>query len=257
MNSSLRQRFQHHPTLPGALYLDLNGRRWEVTFDPAVADAHPGRVRLLTLGEPLLEELLALVGPPVSVETGRGLVRARAGELIRWYAVRGGSLIPVSTLAQFRENLNMGTEELTEAHRVEIQQDIEREAVKRYHQVAGAEQKRKEERRAGLEERGRLLLALAAACQQVLLDTTLFEPAWRSLLRYPFAPLARLVGSPEEAEVVRARSRIPDPDAARRRLEAADKEARTLVHHLQAMTLAAQPSSAQTITVTLEILPLS
>jgi hypothetical protein len=59
--SSLGGRFAPNPEIAGALRLDWSGRTWEVTFDPAVADRHPGRVRLLTYGEALLKELAIVV----------------------------------------------------------------------------------------------------------------------------------------------------------------------------------------------------
>ncbi len=234
MTSSLRERFRPHTSVPGGLYLDLSGRQWEVTFNPQVADAHPGRIRLLTLGEPLLEELLDLVQPPLQTDSGRGILRASADGVTRWYAVRDGRLTPIGTLADLRAALEGGVEEVTHSHLELAEREVREAAMERNRHMAELSRRREEEHRKALEERGRLLLALATACQQVLLDTALFEPAWRAVqaLRFPFAPLARLAGSPDEEEVRRLRGRISDAEAARRQLEGLRRDAEELVRRL-------------------------
>jgi hypothetical protein len=232
--SSICNRLQPHPAIAGALYLDLHGRQWEITFDPAVADAHPGRIRLLTPGEPLLSDLLDLVLPPAAADSGRGLLRAATGETTRWYAVRGDALAPVESLVHLRAALEDPQEVRRDVHVQRAREDLEAAAGEIRRRNEELEKVRQEERRAELEERGRLVLARAVACQQVLLGTDAIDAAWDAVARagYPLSPLARLVGQPEDADVRRARARISDTEAAHRQLDVARRDAEQLVRRI-------------------------
>jgi superfamily II DNA or RNA helicase len=233
-SDAVGSRFTPHDEIDGAFRLDLNGQSWEVTFTPEVADAHPGRVRLLTPGEPLLNELLTRVDRPVGSVRGRGIIRAAVGGIVRWYRVTGRSVEPIYTLAQLRATLDVPIAEVTEEHIDRVKEELDRvlEADARRRQEWEA--KRAAEYRVALEERARLVLATAAACRMVLDGLEDFEAAWKAVVRlkYPYAGLARLVGRPTDPDIQAAREAIPSPEAARGRFDSATREARKLLHAL-------------------------
>lgn len=233
--SSLGSRFTPHRQIAGAFELDLGGQIWAVTFDPEVADAHPGRVRLLTPGEPLLVELLALVDPPVGEASGRGVIRAVGGNAVCWYRPEGERVEPLSTLGALRAALEGRPEEVAAGHlecaRRELGQSVEAQARR----AEAWKRRQDEERLSALQERARLVLALAVACRMALAGIHDREIAWRAVVGsgYPFAGLARLVGQPAASDMGTA---VVDagtsPDQARRQLERAREEAKGLLHAL-------------------------
>ncbi|HHV54949.1 MAG TPA: DEAD/DEAH box helicase family protein [Firmicutes bacterium] len=201
--SSLGRRFRLHPEISGALVLDWAGRSYDVTFDPAVADAHPGRVRLLTYGEPLLAEMLASVPAPVEAVGGPGVIRACAGEVRGWFALsRDGSLLPITSVGQLDEVLNGSQVAVDSSHLVEARRAVQAAAEKRLSCAAEMDRAIENIRRGTLEERARLLVARAAgflvAAEGCDPSTALARLAEKG---YPWAGLIRLVGYPEAAEV--------------------------------------------------------
>ncbi|MEM1043499.1 MAG: helicase-related protein [Bacteroidota bacterium] len=102
-------RFRLHPTVPKAFVVEYGGDDHTVTFDRAVADAHPSTVELLTYGHPLLPVLLR--EPHERVE---GLVPpyARLAEAalgaVGWYEVERGE--PVHMVQRLREEPPAGEE---------------------------------------------------------------------------------------------------------------------------------------------------
>ncbi|MBE3577567.1 MAG: DEAD/DEAH box helicase family protein [Limnochordales bacterium] len=216
--SSLGFRFIPHPEIPGALVLDWAGRSYGVTFDPDIADAHPGRVRLLTYGEPLLTEILETVPAPVEAFAGPGVIRACAGEVRGWFAPSAdGSLCPITSLRQLEELLNGPPLAVTSSHLWEAQRAVEAVAKKRQSYVAEIDRTIENSRRGTLEERARLLIADAAAC---LMAAEGCDPS-TALARlagqgYPWAGLIQLVGYPEIAEVeARSATCLPEELPAR------------------------------------------
>lgn len=101
-----RERFRPHSQMAKVYGLrDEEGGEVAVTFDPAVYDAHPETVRLLTLGSPLLEALLgqaarkgegtAVLGPFLRLEAEGPLER------VGYYVLDGeGRPRPVCRLAE-------------------------------------------------------------------------------------------------------------------------------------------------------------
>jgi hypothetical protein len=103
-------------------------------------------------------------------------------------------------------------------------------------QLEEREAKRVQEERHRMEERARLTLAVAVACRKLLDDLEGFEAAWRTVVSsgYPFAGLARLVGRPDDADIVAAMEGILSLDAARIQLEASTRQAKELLQSLAA-----------------------
>jgi hypothetical protein len=233
-SSSVGSRFAPHREIAGAFQVDFHGQMWEVTFTPEIADAHPGRVRLLTPGEPLLADLLAVVDSPLRSVTGRGIIRASATGTVRWYGVTAHSLEPIRTLPQLQMALDGPTAEVTPEHLAQAKQDLlgalesaaKREQEWNARHVAA--------RRAALEERSRLTLATATACRKVLDGLDDADAAWRAVAGsgYPFAGLARLVGRPADTDIQAAMEAVSSPEAARGRIDAAIREAKELLRGL-------------------------
>ena len=236
-SSSLGSRFVPHREIAGAWRLDLGGRLWEVTFNPEVADAHPGGVRLLTPGEPLLEELLRMVDEPVATESGAGLIRAAAGGIVRWYWPVEGTVKEITAFRELKEALVEGPRDVTREQIEQAKEQLLHEVRLAREQLEGREVRRAQEERHGLEERARLTLAAAVACRKVLDGLESFDAAWRTLVSrgYPFAGLARLVGRPDEADIAAALESIPSVDTARHRFEAYRENAKELLHLLAAV----------------------
>ncbi|MDR7416910.1 MAG: helicase-related protein [Armatimonadota bacterium] len=236
LDSSLGERFQPHPEVAGAYRLDLDGRLWEVTFDPEVADAHPGRVRLLTYGEELLGRLLDLVDPPVAGSEGRGLVRVSGPGLVRWFAVAGEALEQVARLGDLRRVLGEGTAgAVGQDHLAQAADLVAHELRQLAEADAEAHARRQASARAALAERGRIVLAEAAACQAVVEDIDDGEKAFERLrgAGYPWAGLAKLAGDPEIAEVDDYRKALMrEPTRAPTRLAELRDSAKKLLQEL-------------------------
>ncbi|MDR7486338.1 MAG: hypothetical protein QN187_13525, partial [Armatimonadota bacterium] len=250
-SSRVSARLAPHRELAGAFRLDLNGRDWEVTFAPQIADAHPGRVRLLSPGESLLTDLLALVDPPVPRPSGGRIIRATEGGMVRWYRAQGDGVEPLNTLGQLRATLDASSSEVTPVHVEQARQNL-RDAVRaRTLREETWARKQAEDQRAALVERARLLLATVAACRMVLDGHEDLDAAWRAVVGsgYPLAGLARLVGQPPASDLRAATSEFSGQEA-RYRLERATQEARGLLQALAAqdrVTVTHQSSEAQEI----------
>ncbi|HXH21423.1 MAG TPA: helicase-related protein [Dehalococcoidia bacterium] len=231
--SSLGGRFTPHREIAGAFELDLRGRLWEVTFDPAIADAHPGRVRLLTPGEALLNEVLELVEPPVGRPAGHGLVRVTADRAVRWYRPGPDRAELVSTLRDLRSALEGLPSEVTPSILEQATREIHSVTEAQAHRAEIQTRRHAEDQRAALEERARLTLAAATACRMVLDGIKDLETAWRLVVSsgYPFAGLARLVGQPASSDVQSEAVGLSG-DQARRRLERAAEVAKELLRTL-------------------------
>ncbi|MEW6033178.1 MAG: helicase-related protein [Bacillota bacterium] len=204
--SSLGSRFSPHPEIAGALRLDWGGRTWEVTFDPAIADLHPGRVRLLTYGEALLDELLSAAKEPVETPEGAGIIRARAGTTRRWFApTAGGGLNAITTLESLQRYLSAPP---TSAQRPQVEEaariaGVAAEEAKS--RIDAAEAARSGLRADVLKERARGLIAAAAAAKIASREGEIREALARvARSGYPWAGLVTLAGYPEAAHVEEA-----------------------------------------------------
>ena len=201
----LATRFSSHPGIPGAYELDFEGRLWEVTFDPALADAHPGRLRLLTYGEELLGRLLSEVNPPVPSGDHPRLVRVAAGPMRWWFATdTDGQLTLLEKLSQVEEALQAAGPPVTADHEEQARSRVLPVVQEVQAREQGLEELERRRERETLEERARNLLARAAACWAA---TKEMPPVPGEALAgvlamgYPWAPLARLAGTPQLAAV--------------------------------------------------------
>jgi superfamily II DNA or RNA helicase len=214
--SSLGGRFAPHPEIGGALRLDWSGQTWEVTFDPAVADRHPGRVRLLTYGETLLKELLEAVKEPVKAQEGAGLIRATAGAERRWFLPAGEGVVePIETFERLEKHLDRQARRVDPAQIDEALRVVQAAAQESLSRAAEVETARESARREVLYERARLLVAQAAAGVVTSRDCDLRTALERvAASGYPWAGLVRLAGYPELADVEEAWVRYLQEEAA-------------------------------------------
>lgn len=138
----LRERFRPYSQMAKVYGLrDERGGEVAVTFDPAVSDAHPETVQLMTFGNPLLEELLrpttgerqeeAILGPFLRLEARWPLER------IGYYVLDGeGRPRPVGSLAEVRRILEGSasgegwTEEAVAAARRDFEARVEGERAR-------------------------------------------------------------------------------------------------------------------------------
>jgi hypothetical protein len=74
-SSAMQGRFDPHPQIAGAHYLDWHGTFDAVTFGPELFDQYPDRLQLLPYGRGLLEEIL----PAVDASADQGAVGDWAG----------------------------------------------------------------------------------------------------------------------------------------------------------------------------------
>jgi len=232
--SSLRERFTPHRTLTGAYRLDLAGSFWDVTFDPAVADAHPGRVRLLTYGEELLDHLLETVKPPISTDEGTGVIRASARGFARWFKPEAdGSVREVEDLSHL-ERVLQEMPLVRPEHVVRAREKAEAELRMTIESLEQIDRQRASRDREMLRERGQLILAEATACEAALSGATDLETCALRLMGsgYPWAPLGKLVGYPETSEVAAFLEQIASEAQARRKLQELREQAKEVVSAL-------------------------
>jgi len=213
MESSLGRKFRPDPDLPGVYVLEFSGKDWRVTFDPVIADAHPGRVHLLTYGEPLLEELLRAVPDPVCTSEGKGVIRVAAGEIRRWFRMSDDRLREISNIADLNKALSRSLyllrENVEEAKRKvkELARDL---SERRY----AVERERVEVLRESLLAKARALVAEAAAC--FLLMSRDIEPrgALKALVDrgYPWSGLVTVANYPSYDDIKFAQTEVDKRD---------------------------------------------
>lgn len=75
-----RGMFTPHTQVGNAWWLDLNGARYAVTFDPETFDAHPNTVRFLSYQDDLFEGLLAEGDDDGNARMPSGIIRLSADE---------------------------------------------------------------------------------------------------------------------------------------------------------------------------------
>lgn len=211
--SRVGRYFRPHPEIPRAYRVEVDGRDVAVTFDPAVADAHPERLRLLTFGDRLLERLLEELVE--HAESANRVVRLSAEvpavvrlstedvprRFVAWYTFRDGAPRPIERLAELRAALEVGApgpsgweEEAAERFAGDVTRWLEVEL--------DGERRRAREHLSAIQERGRRLLAratylwLARTIGPGGAVPRIGEETVRDMLqrsKYPFSALARLV----------------------------------------------------------------
>ncbi|NCC31349.1 MAG: DEAD/DEAH box helicase, partial [Chloroflexia bacterium] len=202
---SLRDRFQPHPTIPGAYFLSWEDRLIAVTFNRQVFDTYASTVRFLTYGVPLFTDLLNTVEEPISAPGMNGLLHLSIEQPAPAYAyytcdTRPRLISEIHEVEELAPNTNW-SEELRQAAVEAMQERI----------AARAEQLR-----SVIENRQRAeKLAHEAEARDILLHAALVEIAMGQHLdifdhalpqafseqaiiglkrhRFPFAPLLRLV----------------------------------------------------------------
>ncbi len=196
-------RFRAHPEIDRAYLVRVGGEEVGVTFDPAVADAHPESVRLLTFGDRVLNQLLTDMAKERPA-TGK-LLRVATEDLPRrfvaWYGVRDGQLLRIERFTDLLACLE-GPAPAWEEWKAQAQKDFEMAVAQRLEAERAALRQRAEERLSALQERGREILARAtyvwaARARQKEADVAeISEVTLRSMIDregYPYRALARLV----------------------------------------------------------------
>jgi hypothetical protein len=206
---SLAGRFQPHPEFDRAYWLQTAAGHVAVTFDPALFDAHPYSLRLLTYGSDLLKELLEAMPEPLSGQEER-VLRCWVEEPVPLYAYytldARGRPQRIERLADLEaayagEPTGDWSEEAVAAAR----EDFRREAAAQLQRQAEVVTARKQAERLALEEQGRQTLLQAALVELAMgqqpelfekeaLPMAFTQEAVTGLRRhgYPFAPLLRL-----------------------------------------------------------------
>jgi hypothetical protein len=231
--SSLGHRFRPHGAIAGAYRLDFEGRLWEVTFDPGVADRHPGRVRLLTYGEDLLVRLLAEIPAPVAATAGGGVCRIAGPGIVRWYRRTERSLEEIRALADLEAALADAPPDTTPADAAPAVDGVARLLSEREAADGALAQAQHEGERARHVARAQELLARVAACKAVLEETDA-ETARRLFLTlgYPWAGLAKVAGLPGLDDVRAALATVGSREQATATLAGLTLEAKTLLNRL-------------------------
>ncbi len=206
---SLRDRFKPHPSLEKAYLVSWHDSLVPVTFDPTVYDAHPDTVRLLSYGEPLLDDLLAQVEPPAAAEDGTGLFRGTSDSPVpmrAYYRPAGSAVQAIGKYAELAQVFSTPSElKWNDAQVAQAEADLKERLAAVGRGEAAVTQARRRAEYLALVERARTVLLRTALVELALgQKPTLFdqglpiafaESAITGLRRhkYPFAPLLHLV----------------------------------------------------------------
>ena len=216
---ALGHRFRRHNLIAGAFRVRWEGEDHEVTFRAELADEYPDTLRLLTFGDPLFRSLLEEIPQPQAPVFGLARVHSLQPSPPRtaWYRPTESGLAEIQSLAVLRESLSPAASDeglLTDAKSAFLSV-VESGLVDQQ----DARDRRNEERRSALIERGRRTLTRATYAW-LGRRSTLFGGGLPSMgpstvqsmladAKYPFARLAVKVGgeieltaeSPEWQEV--------------------------------------------------------
>jgi len=246
----LAERFRPHPEIPGAWQVSWRDRLHAVTFDRDVFDAHSETVRLLTYGEPLLDELLESVAAPGGGQETPVIRLTRRGEpsLCGYYRATSEGAAWVGSLAELEQALQAEGPGWNVATAEAAQRDFEARCEAALRRWEEREERQRHLLGSQLVARGRRLLVETARVEVALgRRPELFEGdypvsfgagAVAGLRRhgFPFTALIRLVGldGVEAREDDRqweelSRLSVEQLKARWRRLR---EEARELVHEL-------------------------
>lgn len=206
---ALAGRFQPHPEFARARWLRTDGRDVAVTFEPALFDAHPNTLQLLTYGNDLLNSLLKVVPEPASNPEGRVLRCSSAGPLplCAYYTLdtRGQPQrvehladLEMAIVEKAEAPVTLWSEENVATARADFQRELAT-LWQRQSQVIAARQRAE---RLAVEEQARQTLLQAALVELAMgqqpellaaeaLPMAFTEEAVTGLRRhrYPFAPL--------------------------------------------------------------------
>jgi superfamily II DNA or RNA helicase len=196
----VRSRFRPHPDIRDAYLVRVRGEEVAVTFEPAVADEHPERVRLLTFGDRILDDLLAMVEQPPRM--ARSLARVTLLEpsrpLVAWYRWDGSNVVRIDRLADLQAALRDGAPSRVPADLADRAADQFAGAVLHLLEAEqAAARKREDERLSALRERARALVERAACIWAARTSGQLSDLTVKAMIEregYPFGPLALKVG---------------------------------------------------------------
>jgi hypothetical protein len=177
--------FQPHPKIADAYLLSWDDSKIPVTFLGARFDEYPNTLQLLSYGNPLLEQILDSIPPPVGYPAH--LIRFMTSGTLPvcgWYNLTSAEPVPVTKLAQLRHLARMGVEVLPlgeeAAALAQRHFDHQVEAISAEYRAWVAHHA--DQRQATLKARARRLLEKAALIelalgQQATLFTTESYPA--------------------------------------------------------------------------------
>lgn len=218
-SQALGHRFRKHPRITGAFRVRWEGEDHEVTFRADLADEYPDTLRLLTFGDPLFRSLLEEVPKPQAPVFGLARVHSLQPGPTRaaWYRSSESGIAEIQYFATLRESLSPAASD--DAFLADAQSAFLSVVESELADQQDAGDRRNEERRSALVERGRRVLT-RATYTWLGRRSTLFggglppmgPSTVQSMLsdaKYPFAPLAVKVGgeieltaeSPEWQEV--------------------------------------------------------
>ena len=243
-SSNYRGRFQPHPEWPGVYRLDWSGRLWNVTFDPDVARIYPEHVRLLTWGDPLLEEILHSIEEPMKINAGMGILRLCGGNIRRWFRFRNQELEPIRGLHNLVEALRNPGQPIPEEMIRNVQrrfQDTFRKEFQRQHQF---EVERQTQILETTYHQGWMVLARTTVWLSLRHGMEIRE-ALRVLGNrgYPWAPLIVEIGYPKEEILTIAWDMFSDDEATDEKWEHLKREAKIILHKITTI----RKLSAQTL----------
>jgi hypothetical protein len=262
---SVYGRFTPHPQIERAYLLTWRDRQSAVTFDPAVFDAHPQTVQLLSYASALLGELLDAVERPQEASSAEGVIRAVASHplpLRAYFAPVEGQRSPFRALGRL-DNLRsvaaigsslVWSEGARDAATEHLRQLLA-QAQAYEGAVLGA---RRRAEHLALVERARQVLLRAALVELTqgqqpgmfmqALPTQFSAGAILGLARhkYPFAPLLRLLGDvtdlvPSPADPLYIALQGKSIEALRGTFEELREQARELVQVLGTTAPSTEP----------------
>lgn len=211
-SSSTKSYWQIDSQVPNAWLLKRDGEELPFTFDQELFDQYPQTLKLMTYGEPLLEDLLKMVQPLIRPNmAGLPIVRFSIEQpepIVAYYTLGESEAIPINTIGDLRKVLDTLPSdgkpgEKAESHAKEQFGALVRESEQKTYQKIQIEYR---SQLLSLEEQGRRLLVKAAFCdiglahEPTLFDQspveTDFDEETVQRLRnkgFPFAPLFHLI----------------------------------------------------------------
>jgi hypothetical protein len=223
---ALGERIRPHPTISGAHLLDWHGHWRDVTFDLTVFDDHPNTVALLSYGNQLLHDVLAVAEKPYGADPGVVARCSLANIAAGYYGQRARLL---SSLGQLTETLDGKPSSLIRSGERElVERDFAGAVQLRFETEKKSATDRQKAELSSLTEEIRQLLVeaayieLAQAMNRDLFDEAMpldfSEQAYQRLKRHkvPFAGALKAVGAglprprPEDTLFVRLRGQKRD-----------------------------------------------
>lgn len=209
---ALKSYWENNSEFPNSWILKLDDEKIPFTFDRDMFDRYPETLRLLTYGEPILEDLLKRVRPlSHPEEVNLPFVRYAVDTpepIVSYYALGETEVKPIRTLKDLQEFLENPPPDRGPGRKAEAYAKQQFESLIKEREEKAFEKKQIEyrSRLLGYEEQGRQLLVKAAFCDiSIAREPSLFdqspveadfdEETVQRLRKkgYPFAPLFHLI----------------------------------------------------------------